>query len=193
MCTFKSLNALHSHLSHFHNRSMDQLQTVDSQKRFRCLSCEFLELCTKNEYFAHLRNTHLKVNHKVGCPFKDFEFQSSVYSTFNAPKSKTHKEHTWENFKPEIIVCITSDACNEAVDESQGEVEQAETSDTEDFNIVEEACDDTCGLGKQRESSISVIENANYCYCISQRVRYKKSWNTFAKYMTCHNHCCPVM
>lgn len=33
MCTFKSLNALHSHLSRFHNRSMDQLQTVDSQKK----------------------------------------------------------------------------------------------------------------------------------------------------------------
>ena len=64
-CTFKSLNALHSHLSRFHTRSVDQSQTIVSQIKFRSLSCEFLEPCTESEYFTHLRSTHLKVNHKV--------------------------------------------------------------------------------------------------------------------------------
>lgn len=157
MCTFKSLNALHSHLSRFHNRSVEQVQTVDSQKKFRCLSCEFLEPCTENEYFAHLRITHLKVNHKVDCPFKDCKFQSSVYSTFNAHKSKTHKEHTWKNFKSEIIVSTTSDTCDEAASESRGEVEQQETFDTEDLDVLEEACDDLCGLEKQLEHNLASL------------------------------------
>ena len=94
MCTFKSLNALHSHLSCFHTRSVDQPQTVDSHMKFCYLSCKFLEPCTETEYFAHLRSTHLKLNHKVDCPYKECKFQSSVYSTFNGHKSKTHREHT---------------------------------------------------------------------------------------------------
>ncbi len=67
-----------------------------------------------------------------------------------------HREHTWKNFKSEIIVSTTSDS-DEAANESQGEVEQQETSDTEDLDVMEEACDDLCGLGKQLEHNLASL------------------------------------
>lgn len=91
----------------------------------------------------------MKVNHKVDCPYKHCKFQSSVYSTFNAHKSKTHREHTWKDFKPEIIASrMVNDVCDNVVDESQDEKEQLATSDTEDLEVMEEACDDLCDLRK---------------------------------------------
>lgn len=105
LCTFKSLNALKVHLSRLHTKTLDQQLNVDAPVKFCCLSCGFSESCSETDYFTHLHTAHLKVNHKVRCPYKDCNFETSIYSTFKAHKSKTHKEHNWKRFKSEIVGC----------------------------------------------------------------------------------------
>lgn len=103
LCTFKSFNALKFHLSQFHTKSSEQQLSADVPVKFSCLSCGFAEYCTEADYFTHLHTAHLKVNHKVMCPYKDCTFESGVYSTFKAHKSKVHKEQNSKRFKSEII------------------------------------------------------------------------------------------
>lgn len=103
LCTYKSLNALNVHLSRFHTKCPGQQQSVGLPAKFCCLSCGFAETCSETEYFSHLHTAHLKVNHKVRCPFKGCNFESGVYSTFKAHKSKVHKGQNWKGFKSEII------------------------------------------------------------------------------------------
>ena len=66
---FKALNALKVHISHIHTKAADQ-QLADGPE-FSCQSCEFAESCSESEFFTHLHSVHLKVNHKVRCPYKD--------------------------------------------------------------------------------------------------------------------------
>ena len=52
----------------------------------------------------YVHNAHLKVNHKVRCPFRECNFEIGVYySPFKAHKSKLHNAQNWKSFKPEII------------------------------------------------------------------------------------------
>ena len=141
LCTFRSLSALNTHLCRFHRRIENQ-QSVDF--KFRCLSCDFLEPCSETEYFSHLRNVHLKVNHSVNCPYKDCNFRSSVYSTFNAHKCKEHRELTWENFKPEIIVRITTETSDEVSHVS--EVEQEMMKKKPNDSLIKKEMDITFAL-----------------------------------------------
>lgn len=41
--------------------------------------------------------------------------------------------------------------------ESQGELEQLPTSDTEDLEVMDEACDDLCSLGKWFEHNLASL------------------------------------
>lgn len=104
-CTFRSLNALNVHLSRLHTLIPDQQTSVnvDLPVKFNCLSCGFAETCSETDFFTHLHNAHLKVNHRVRCPYKDCNFESGVYSSFKAHKSKVHKDQNWKRFKSEII------------------------------------------------------------------------------------------
>ncbi|KAF0024623.1 hypothetical protein F2P81_023425 [Scophthalmus maximus] len=119
-CTFKSLNALKVHLSRIHTRTPDQQQqSVDVAVQFCCLSCGFAQTCSETDNFTHLRTPHLKVNHKVRCPYKDCNFETSIYSTFKAHESKVHREQNWKRFKSEIIgldnVSNDSDAAQDQI------------------------------------------------------------------------------
>lgn len=43
----------------------------------------------KKSFFPHLR-THVCMHQKVQCPFQDCNFETSVYTTFNAHKNRNH-------------------------------------------------------------------------------------------------------
>nr|XP_055032090.1 uncharacterized protein LOC129420928 isoform X1 [Misgurnus anguillicaudatus] len=102
-CTFKSFNALKVHLSKIHSQqSIVKSSTVPVC--YKCHVCDFTEPCNESDYFGHLRS-HLRNNEKVQCPFKDCVFETNVYSTFNAHKSKAHHHNRPgpEHFKLGII------------------------------------------------------------------------------------------
>lgn len=73
-----------------------------TETAFHCQLCNFVEPCTESDFFTHLRR-HLKLKQKVACPYQDCYFESNVYSTFNAHKSKEHQSHIKMAFKPEIL------------------------------------------------------------------------------------------
>lgn len=53
-----------------------------------------------------------------------------------------HRQQTWKNFKSEVTVSITNDACDKVANASQGELEQPATSDTTILHIPESAAQD---------------------------------------------------
>ncbi|CCD20568.1 hypothetical protein TvY486_0034170, partial [Trypanosoma vivax Y486] len=104
-CTLKSFNALKVHLSknHSQQRSAQSSNSSHALVSYKCHVCDFKEPCSESEYFAHLR-THLRNSEKVQCPFKDCSFETNVYSTFNAHKSKAHQQHCHEDFKLGVML-----------------------------------------------------------------------------------------
>lgn len=107
LCSFKSFNALKVHLTRSHSQHDGEQTSVskESQLIFHCPLCEFKEPCTESEFFTHLRQ-HLKRNEKVQCPFNDCNFESRIYSTFNAHKCKEHQLSSQRKLKPSIAVEI---------------------------------------------------------------------------------------
>lgn len=107
LCSFKSFNALKVHLTRSHSQHDGEQTSVskESQLIFHCPLCEFKEPCTESEFFTHLRQ-HLKRNEKVQCPFNDCNFESRIYSTFNAHKFKEHQLSSQRKLKPSIAVEI---------------------------------------------------------------------------------------
>lgn len=99
LCTFKSFNALKIHLSTSHSQKD---AGKSGETTFHCQLCNFVEPCSEGDFFTHLRR-HLKLRQMVACPYQDCNFQSSVYSTFTAHKSKEHQMHNKTAFKPEIV------------------------------------------------------------------------------------------
>ena len=152
-CTFKSLNALKVHLSRFHTKTLDQQPSEDVPIRFCCLSCGFAQSCSETVYFSHLYNTHLKVNHKIGCPYKDCNFESSVYSTFKAHKCKLHKQHNWKRFKSEII----GDYGSNDSDVSHDQMSNADHIDELEEESEKVSEDDLCDLKKQLEHNFASL------------------------------------
>ena len=154
VCTFKSLNALKVHLSRLHTKSLDPQPCVDVPVKFSCLSCGFAESCFETDFFTHLHTVHFKVNHKVRCPFKDCNFESSVYSTYKAHKSKVHKHQNWKSFKPDIIGCDHADHSADAVQENMPHVDDAQEFE----ELSEEASEsDLCDLGRQLEHNFASL------------------------------------
>lgn len=81
VCTFNSINALKIHLAKIHQKKGTQLSKT-AQVTFHCQSCDFSIPCTESVFLTHLHTTHLKVNHKVQCPYNGYNFHTNVYSTF---------------------------------------------------------------------------------------------------------------
>lgn len=153
LCTFKSFNALKVHLSRFHSKPSGQ-QSVDVPVKFSCLSCGFAEYCSEADYLIHLHTAHLKVNHKVKCPYKHCNFESSVYSTFKAHKSKLHKEQNWKRFKSEIIGHYYTSPDSDAAEEQMSHAE-----DLEDLEALseEDSNNDLPDLEKQLEHNLASL------------------------------------
>lgn len=104
--TFNSFNILKVHLSTFHS----QITPVKKKKKdykqiFNCQLWEFKEPCTEQDFLTHLRK-HLKLFQRVQCPYMDYDFETNVYSTFNAHKSRNHNQRSMDAslpLKPEIV------------------------------------------------------------------------------------------
>ncbi len=153
LCTFKSLNALKVHLSRIHTKTPDQQQSTDIPTKFSCLSCGFTESCSESDFFTHLHRAHLKVNHKVRCPYEDCNFESSVYSTFKAHKSKVHKQQISKRFKSEIVGDNIISHDSNASQEQMSDADDIE--DTEELNEVTEC--DLHDLEKQLEHNLASL------------------------------------
>jgi len=140
VCTFNSTNALKVHLAKIHLKTQGAQLSETAQVTFHCQSCDFSAPCTEAAFLTHLRSTHLKVHHRVQCPYNGCNFHTNVYSTFNAHRSKEHRTHNWRKFRPEIVA---SSVTNEMVQEEHEppndtlELEDSEDSTNEDLNDLE--------------------------------------------------------
>lgn len=98
-CSFKTWNALKTHLSRCH---------IDSSSRsgepviFTCSLCPGSELISVKEYFSHVNN-HLKCFETVTCIFQNCSFQTNIYGTFKSHKNRKHGNCTEKDFKPEVL------------------------------------------------------------------------------------------
>ncbi len=99
-CTFKSWNALRSHLCRVHKR--DSSQRTLSLATFRCQVCAFAELGNDKQYFSHI-NLHLKSHETISCMFKDCTFTTNIYGTFKSHKNRKHLVYSYSDFKPGIV------------------------------------------------------------------------------------------
>ncbi len=97
VCSFRTESSLKKRLTRDHSQGRSKQVTA----RLNCELCNFSETCSDTQYFAHL-NIHIHSKETVKCPFKDCSFQSSVYSTFRAHKSKKHHLCTVDNFRENL-------------------------------------------------------------------------------------------
>lgn len=81
-CTFKTWNALRSHLSRSHGS--EQLPQNSSQTTvINCHVCAVTDIPSVNYYFLHINN-HLRSHETVSCMFKGCSFKTNVYGTFKS-------------------------------------------------------------------------------------------------------------
>lgn len=67
--------------------------------------------------FHSILKTHIKKKESVRCPFQDCSFQTSVYSTFRAHKSRKHHHSTLKDFQTDLYqTCIPGDSNPESAD-----------------------------------------------------------------------------
>lgn len=140
VCTFNSMNALKVHLAKIHQKTQVPQPIYTAQVTFQCQSCDFSAPCTEAVFLTHLRSTHLKVNHRVQCPFNGCNFHTSVYSTFNAHRSKEHRTLDWRMFRPEIVAGnVTNEMAQEYHEppNDTSESEDNEDSTNEDLHDLE--------------------------------------------------------
>lgn len=180
LCVFKSFNSLKVHLASWHTLK-DPGKA--GQSVFHCQLCDFVEPCTENDFFTHLWRP-LKLKQIVACSYQDCQFQSNVYSTFNAHKSKQHRNE--RTFKPDIV-SETSDgvlsvpAVNLDIqfvnDVAEADVELEVSEVSEDVNDLERQLEHNVAALLLKMSAIlnvtenalqDVIEQINQIYVLSQ-------------------------
>lgn len=99
-CVFKTLNALHSHLSRSHaNQSVPKCVTTTI---FNCQLCTNANIASAEQYFWHINN-HLKSHETVNCMFQGCSFQTNVYGTFKSHRNRKHTPYSFEGFKKCIV------------------------------------------------------------------------------------------
>ncbi len=102
VCTFRSELSLKKHLTRDHSQCVQaSSKLLKATSNVNCDLCNFSEACSVSQYFAHLI-THIKRKEPVRCPFQDCSFQTSVYSTFRAHKSKNHRHSTFKIFRTDL-------------------------------------------------------------------------------------------
>lgn len=160
-CAFSNLLMPLKCLSVWHSQS-DIGQASKPTVGFHCHLCKFMEPCAEDESFKHLRS-HLKLKQRVLCPYEGCIFQSSVYSTFNAHKSRVHSGSATSQFKTGIMSNI------EGPDQlTQVEEENPLEDDTEDgFESVNDIQDleiqlerNLAGLFLKMQAILHISESA---------------------------------
>lgn len=98
-CSFRTLSALHTHLSRYHPD--DEARRADVVHCFTCLICS-AKHSTSNKYFLHLGN-HLRRHENVQCVFAKCSFKANVYLPFFSHKCREHRSYTLKDFRPDVI------------------------------------------------------------------------------------------
>lgn len=107
-CSFYSFNALKTHLSRYHiGDSITQEAQNQKPLVFICSICLFKQPFSDTTLFRHLR-VHLKNHEVIECPYKNCQFKSNVYSSFNSHKSKNHQFDN-SDYKDGLVVSQESD------------------------------------------------------------------------------------
>ncbi|XP_057181928.1 uncharacterized protein LOC130548896 [Triplophysa rosa] len=103
VCSFRTEFGLRKHLTRDHKQSVRLCAAAFTLK---CDLCAFSESCGITQYFTHLK-THLRNRECVRCPFQNCSFQSRVYSSFHAHKSKKHQQCGVTNLRTDIYQACT--------------------------------------------------------------------------------------
>ncbi len=101
-CTFKSFNALKVHISRAHSQIDDHCDPT--KYVFQCQLCDFNEPCVEKICF-HTYGTYPDAP-KSTVPLQDCNFETCIYTMFNAHKSRNHdgrQIHSQLQFKPDIL------------------------------------------------------------------------------------------
>lgn len=126
-CTFKSWNALRSHLCRVHNR--DSSQQASSLASFTCQICAFPELANEKEYFSHIY-VHLKAHETITCMFRGCTFKTNISGTFKSHKNRKHAPFSCSDFKPGIVIITGSPEIPLLSDEHKGGAEFEDVQST---------------------------------------------------------------
>lgn len=99
-CSFKTWNALHSHLSR--NHAKENTGLLASVATLNCHVCSCGDIASEREYFSHIHN-HLKNSETVPCMFEHCSFQTNVYGTFKSHKNRKHNPYSLQDFKTGVV------------------------------------------------------------------------------------------
>ncbi|XP_013863274.1 uncharacterized protein LOC106517106 [Austrofundulus limnaeus] len=100
-CTFKTWNALRSHLCRSHVDHTSQ-RSVDSTT-FSCHHCSRSGIASLRELLIHI-NSHLKKHETIYCVFNNCSFQTNLYGTYQTHKNRKHSTFTLDDFKEGIVI-----------------------------------------------------------------------------------------
>lgn len=143
ICTFQSFNAMKTHLSRYHNDT-DRLDATDRVQAahafFTCPLCDFKKPFSKATLFGHLRG-HLRNHEMVICPFRNCNYSTNAYTSFNAHKSRYHGESS--DFDLRVLAAENvSDQVLTTEGESVGEGNvDCESTEELDLPEMESQCD----------------------------------------------------
>lgn len=157
ICTFQSYNALKINLSQFH-RDVCRTSASDGGQAeravFTCSVCSLKQPFSQETLLTHLRG-HLKKHETITCPFKNCNYRTNVYSSFNTQKSRLHAG--------------SSDFCEDLVSRESASVNAADL-DCEDISLCQHA--DT--IDNHEEDSL----------CDSSQLRAQLHHNLSSLFMT---------
>lgn len=97
-CSFKTFNALRTHLSRQHA----QMATQTGPLLFSCLLWSSGYFDSEKQYFEHL-GSHLRKFEFVACVFKNCNFSTNMYSTFTTHRHRRHHSQCPDDFKTEVL------------------------------------------------------------------------------------------
>lgn len=97
-CSFKTFNALQTHLSRQH----PDVLTTNKLISFQCVLCSSGFFNSESQYFEHL-GSHLRRFEVVACVFQNCSFSTNIYSTFATHRHRKHSPHCLDDFKTEIL------------------------------------------------------------------------------------------
>lgn len=145
-CTFKTWNALGSHLCRSHIDQTSQ-RSVDCTT-FNCHHCSRSDIASLRELFTHV-NSHLKRHETICCVFNDCSFQTDIYGTYQTHKNRKHKTYTLNNFKAGIVKNVSADSLNCTL---------GDTCLTESDEFLDDAELEDGALVPEKEDLLKVIE-----------------------------------
>ena len=157
ICTFQSFNAMKAHLSRVHNdtpRIAAPGGAYTGHALFTCPLCNFKHPFSEETLFGHLRS-HLRSHEMVPCPFKNCNYSTNVYSSFNAHKSRKHVGSS--DFDDNVILEENDSVPVTTTAESVGDAPaQCESTDTFDLSEDESQCD-TDSLRAQLQHNLASL------------------------------------